>query len=91
MLRYLGKGWRQFYSNHSQEGECQGGQENPCFAATYVYKTTFTCAVRPNHVWRPIIEKAGYNIEDAPKTWDAYYDFFKEVHKKLRAQGMRNV
>jgi multiple sugar transport system substrate-binding protein len=28
---------------------------------------------------------------DIPKTWDAYYDFFKEVQKKLRAQGMRNV
>jgi multiple sugar transport system substrate-binding protein len=55
------------------------------------YAVPFTCAVRPNHVWRPLIEKAGYNIEDAPKTWDAYYDFFKEVHKKLRAQGMRNV
>src|ERR1700720_3455966 len=55
------------------------------------YAVPYTCAVRPNHVWRPLIEKAGYNIEDAPKTWDAYYDFFKEVHKKLRAQGMRNV
>ena len=55
------------------------------------YAVPFTCAVRPNHVWRPLIEKAGYNIEDAPKTWDAYYDFFKEVHKKLRAQGMRKL
>ena len=55
------------------------------------YAVPFTCAVRPNHVWRPLIEKAGYNIDDASKTWDAYYDFFKEVHKKLRAQGMRNV
>ena len=55
------------------------------------YAVPYTCAVRPNHVWRPLIEKAGYNIEDAPKTWDAYYDFFKEVHKKLRAQGVRNV
>src|SRR5712671_953332 len=55
------------------------------------YAVPFTCAVRPNHVWRPLIEKAGYNIEDAPKTWDAYYDFFKEVHKKLRhAQCLRD-
>jgi multiple sugar transport system substrate-binding protein len=30
-------------------------------------------------------------MEDVPKTWDAYYDFFKEVQKKLRAQGVRNV
>jgi multiple sugar transport system substrate-binding protein len=48
-------------------------------------------AVLPNHVWRPLVEKAGYTIEDIPKTWDSYYDFFKEVQKKLRAQGVRNV
>src|SRR5260370_890342 len=36
-------------------------------------------------------EKASYKIEDIPKTWDAYYDFFKEVQKKLRTQGVRNV
>ena len=55
------------------------------------YAVPYTCAVRPNHVWRPLIEKAGYTMEDIPKTWDAYYDFFKQVQKKLRDQGMRNV
>jgi multiple sugar transport system substrate-binding protein len=48
-------------------------------------------AALPNHIWRPLVEKAGYKIEDIPKTWDAYYDFFKEVQKKLRAQGLRNL
>jgi len=48
-------------------------------------------AALPNHIWRPLVEKAGYKIEDIPKTWDAYYDFFKEVQKKLRTQGVRNV
>jgi multiple sugar transport system substrate-binding protein len=48
-------------------------------------------AACPNHVWRPLVEKAGYKMEDIPKTWDAYYDFFKDVQKKLRAQGVRNV
>jgi multiple sugar transport system substrate-binding protein len=47
--------------------------------------------VLPNHIWRPLVEKAGYKMEDIPKTWDAFYDFFKEVQKKLRAQGVRNV
>ena len=51
------------------------------------YGVPFTTATLPNHVWRPLVEKAGYKIEDIPKTWDAYYDFFKEVQKKLRAQG----
>lgn len=55
------------------------------------YAVPYTCAVRPNHVWRPLVEKAGYKIGDTPKTWDAYYDFFKGVQKKLRAQGMRHV
>ena len=48
-------------------------------------------AALPNHIWRPLVEKAGYKIEDIPKTWDAYYDFFKDVQKKLRTQGVRNV
>src|SRR6202035_3379370 len=48
-------------------------------------------AALPNHIWRPLVEKAGYKMEDIPKTWDAYYDFFKEVQKKLKVQGLRNV
>src|SRR5215470_13868573 len=40
-------------------------------------------AVLPNHVWRSLVEKAGYKMEDIPKTWDAYYNFFKDVQKKL--------
>ena len=55
------------------------------------YGVPFTMDVLPNHIWRPLVEKAGYSMEDLPKTWDAYYDFFKDVQKKLRAQGMRNV
>src|SRR5215469_7314142 len=55
------------------------------------YGVPYTVDVFTNHIWRPLVEKAGYKIEDIPKTWDAYYDFFKGVQKKLRAQGMRNV
>jgi multiple sugar transport system substrate-binding protein len=55
------------------------------------YGVPYTTAALPNHVWKPLVEKAGYTMEDIPKTWDAYYDFFKDVQKKLRAQGMRNV
>src|SRR5437764_898612 len=36
-------------------------------------------------------QKAGYKIEDIPKTWDSFYDFFKDVQKKLREQGVRHV
>ena len=55
------------------------------------YGVPYTVDVFTNHVWRPLVEKAGYKIEDIPKTWDAFYDFFKDVQKKLRAQGMRHV
>ena len=55
------------------------------------YGVPYTVGCSLNHIWRPLVEKAGYKIEDIPKTWDAYYDFFKDVQKKLRAQGVRNV
>jgi multiple sugar transport system substrate-binding protein len=55
------------------------------------YGVPDTTAALPNHVWRPLVEKAGYKVEDIPKTWDAYYSFFKDVQKNLRKQGVRNV
>jgi multiple sugar transport system substrate-binding protein len=55
------------------------------------YGVPYTVGASMNHIWRPLVEKAGYSMEDQPKTWDAYYDFFKDVQKKLRAQGMRHV
>src|SRR6266699_192070 len=55
------------------------------------YGVPYTVGALTNHVWRPLIERAGYTLEDIPKTWDAFYDFFKEVQKKLRAQGERKV
>jgi multiple sugar transport system substrate-binding protein len=55
------------------------------------YGVPYTMDVLPNHIWRPLVEKAGYKMEDIPKTWDAFYDFFKDVQKKLRAQGERKV
>ena len=55
------------------------------------YGVPYTVGASMNHIWRPLVEKAGYNLEDLPKRWDAFYDFFKEVQKKLRAQGMRHI
>jgi len=42
------------------------------------------CAVLPFHVWGSLVEKAGFKMADAPKTWDAFWDFFKPMQKKLR-------
>ena len=55
------------------------------------YGVPYTVGALTNHIWRPLVEKAGYTLEDMPKTWDAFYDFFKDVQKKLRAQGERKV
>jgi len=45
----------------------------------------------PFHIWRSLVEKAGYKVSDIPNTWDAFLDFFKPVQDKLHAQGMRNI
>ncbi|MGH7104237.1 MAG: ABC transporter substrate-binding protein [Acetobacteraceae bacterium] len=42
-------------------------------------------------VWRSLVEKAGFHASDIPKTWDAYFNFFKPVQDSLRKQGMRHV
>ena len=55
------------------------------------YGVPYTAGVSANHIWGSLVQKAGYTIEDIPKTWDAFYDFFKGVQKKMREQGMRNV
>jgi multiple sugar transport system substrate-binding protein len=56
-----------------------------------LYGVPYTVGASMNHIWRPLVEKAGYQMSDIPKTWDAYYDFFKDVQKKLRTRGMRHV
>jgi len=40
-------------------------------------------------VWRPMVERAGDSIDAMPTAWDAYFDFFETVQKKLRAKGER--
>jgi multiple sugar transport system substrate-binding protein len=55
------------------------------------YGVPYTAGVSANHIWGSLVQKAGYTIEDIPKTWDAFYDFFKGVQKKLRERGRRNV
>jgi multiple sugar transport system substrate-binding protein len=56
-----------------------------------VYLIPYKTAVLPFHVWNSMVEKAGFKLADAPKTWDAFWDFFKPMQAKLRDTGMRNV
>ena len=55
------------------------------------YYAPYMAGVPPFHVWNSLVEKAGYKLSDAPDTWDAYWDFFKPMQKKLREKGMRGL
>jgi multiple sugar transport system substrate-binding protein len=55
------------------------------------YLTPDRTGVLPFHIWGSLVEKAGFKMSDAPKTWDAFWDFFKPMQKELRGKGMRGV
>jgi multiple sugar transport system substrate-binding protein len=55
------------------------------------YYVPYRVSVTPIHVWSSLVEKAGYKLSDAPKTWDAFWDFFKPMQKALRDKGTRGV
>src|SRR5262249_26079158 len=55
------------------------------------YGVPIRAAVAPTHIWKSLVEKAGMKMDDVPKTWDAYFDFFKKVQDVLRKQGERKV
>src|SRR5262249_58862738 len=53
------------------------------------YGVPLRAAILPCHIWKSLVEKAGMKLEDIPKTWDAYFDFFKQVLDNLSKQGQR--
>jgi multiple sugar transport system substrate-binding protein len=55
------------------------------------YCVPWKMASVPFHIWKSLVEKAGYKISDIPKTWTAFHDFFKPMQAKLQAQGMRHT
>jgi multiple sugar transport system substrate-binding protein len=58
-------------------------------------RSFYLCPVKqacaPFHIWGDLVEKAGFKMADAPKTWDAFWDFFKPMQKELRGKGMRKM
>jgi multiple sugar transport system substrate-binding protein len=55
------------------------------------YQAPFKTEVLPFHIWNSLVEKAGLKVANAPKTWDAFWDYFKPAQEKLRGQGLRGV
>src|ERR1700694_5122679 len=52
-----------------------------------IYGVPYTVGWSMHHIWRSLVEKAGYKMADIPKNWDAFYNFFKGVQNALREQG----
>jgi multiple sugar transport system substrate-binding protein len=74
--------------------------ETAKLCSTFYNKATkkrsyYLCPIKqggtPFHIWGDLVEKAGLTLSEAPKTWDAFWDFFKPTQKTLRAKGMRKV
>ncbi len=74
--------------------------ETAKLCSTFFNKVTnkrsyYLCPVKqacvPFHIWGSLVEEAGYKLSDAPKTWDAFWDFFKPMQQKLRAKGQRRI
>jgi multiple sugar transport system substrate-binding protein len=56
-----------------------------------IYGVPFAGAVVPFHIWRTLVEKAGFKEADIPNTWDKFIDFFIPVQQELKKKGMRHT
>ena len=55
------------------------------------YMVPIKQACAPFHIWGDLVKKAGFDLKDAPNTWNAFWDFFRPVQDSLRAKGMRKM
>ncbi len=58
-------------------------------------RSYYLCPIKqgciPFHIWGSLVEQSGHKMSDAPKTWDAFWDFFKPMQAALRDKGMRKI
>jgi multiple sugar transport system substrate-binding protein len=58
-------------------------------------RSYYLCPIKqgcvPFHIWGNFVKEAGYDLADAPKTWNAFWDFFKPMQAKLREKGHRKL
>jgi multiple sugar transport system substrate-binding protein len=69
--------------------ECSTFYNKTAKAHSY-YLAPIKQACIPFHIWGSLVEKAGLNLSDAPKTWDAFWDFFKP-DPKVREAAIKSV
>jgi len=70
--------------------DCSSFYNNAAKARNY-YLCPVKLGATPFHIWGDLVEKAGFKLSDAPNTWDAFWDFFKQMQKPLRDKGMRKM
>ena len=73
----------------SSHGEAGGVVLQQRHQAAQLYLVPIKRRPRRSTSGADLVEKAGFKMADAPKTWDAFWDFFKPMQKKLREKGMR--
>lgn len=55
------------------------------------YGVPYKTFVLNMHVWRSLVEKAGYKMSDMPKGWLAVCEWFQPMQAKLRKMGHRRI
>ena len=51
------------------------------------YQAPYKTATLPFHIWNSLVEKAGLKVAAAPKTWDAFWDYFKPAQDEIAQRG----
>jgi len=64
---------------------------NPVTKKRAFYGVPIRGACVPCHTWKSLVERAGMNLAERPRTWNAYFDFYKKVQDNLRKKGERKV
>jgi multiple sugar transport system substrate-binding protein len=80
-----------YHSQLSETAKLASSYYNGVTKKRCYYLAPVKQACAPFHIWGDLVEKAGFKLSDAPKTWDAFWNFFKPVQKELRAKGMRKM
>jgi multiple sugar transport system substrate-binding protein len=62
---------------YSETGLLSASCYNSATKRRSYYGAPYIGAALPMRFWKSLVEKAGFKVADIPKTWDAYWDFFK--------------
>jgi len=55
------------------------------------YAVPEKCGCQPFHIWGDLVGRAGFKVSEIPNTWDARWNYFKQMQAPLRAKGLRRV